>query len=514
MPAGLFGAYLTGNEVGASKYQSDNHALDFALRRENHLLELKLGRQNIPYQGFANQRMDMLKNDSQQINLSYTGQYEWGKLQARAYNEHTRHYMNFLPEKQTSLPGMPMDTNGQNSGLLFKGDVILSARDILRVGTEYQRYRMSDWWSPVAATGMMGGGVFQNINNGQRDRLGIFGEWEAKWNQQWLSQFGLRSETVTMNTGAVQGYNTMMYGNPLLPASIPGAFNAANHALTDHNLDMTALARYVPDESKTFEIGFAQKTRSPNLYERFSWSTNNTMAMSMNNWFGDGNGYVGNLNLKPEVARTLSASVSLHSAEKNGFELKIAPYYTHIQNYIDAVSCASIGLVCPAPNPGFLNLSLANQSARLYGVDVSSSMPILQGAGYGDLTFTGVLNYVNGKNLSSGDNLYHIMPLNAKLAVEQRLGNWTNSVEAKLVSAKTQVQAIRNELRSGGYSLLNLRSSYVWKQMRFDVGVENLLNKFYVDPLGGNYLGQRPVIAGVGVPGMGRSINAGVTVNF
>ena len=84
-----------------------------------------------------------------------------GMLQARAYNEHTRHYMNFLPEKQQSLLGMPMDTNGQNSGFLLKGDVILSERDILRVGTEYQRYRMSDGWSPVSAAGMMGGGIFQ-----------------------------------------------------------------------------------------------------------------------------------------------------------------------------------------------------------------------------------------------------------------------------------------------------------------------------------------------------------------
>ncbi|MDD5612692.1 MAG: TonB-dependent receptor, partial [Gallionella sp.] len=246
LPAGLAGAYLAGDEVGSSKFQATNHAFDLALRRDNHLLELKLGQQSIPYQGFPNQRMDMLKNDSQQFNLNYTGQYGWGTLHARGYNEHTRHYMNFLPEKQQSLLGMPMDTNGQNSGLVLKGDVILSERDMLRVGAEYQRYRMSDWWSPVAAAGMMGGGIFQNINNGQRDRLGAFGEWEANWNQQWLSQLGLRYESVTMNTGTVQGYNTMMYGNPLLPASIPGAFNAANRARSDGNLDVTALARYTP----------------------------------------------------------------------------------------------------------------------------------------------------------------------------------------------------------------------------------------------------------------------------
>lgn len=505
----LANVYVAGDEVASSQYQSNNQAVALGVRRDNHLLELKLGLQSIPYQGFVNQRMDMLKNDSQQINLNYTGQFGWGVLQARAYNEHTQHYMNFLEAKTSAISplGMPMNTDGKNTGFLIKGDVILSERDTLRVGAESQRYRMSDWWAPVAAAGMMGGGTFQNINNGQRDRLALFGEWEAHWNSQWLSQLGLRSETVTMNTGAVQGYNVAMY-----PAASYAAFNAANRQTTDNNIDVTALSRFTPDEHKTFEFGFAQKTRSPNLYERFAWSTNNAMVMSMTNWFGDGNGYVGNLNLKPEVARTLSGSFSLHDTA--GFEVKVAPYYTHVQNYIDAVSCASAGKVCPAPYAGFLNLGLANQTARLYGADISARVPMADATGYGSFAARGVINYVNGKNLTTGDNLFHIMPLNAKLAIEQRWDNWSNSVEVKLVSAKTQVQAVRNELKMGGYSLLNLRSSYEWKQMRLDLAVENLFNKFYADPLGGNYLGQRPMVAGFGVPGMGRSINAGMTVKF
>jgi len=507
--------WLPGDEVGSSKYKAENHALAFGLRHENHLVELKLGLQNIPYQGFPNQRMDMTGNDSQQVNLRYTGQYDWGALEARAYNEHTQHSMNFGDDKQFwygDAPGMPMDTDGKNTGFLVKGDVILSDRDILRVGAEYQRYRLNDWWSPSGTGMMMSPNTFQNINNGQRDRLGIFGEWEARWNQQWVSQLGLRSETVKMNTGNVQGY-----GGPYNAAA--NAFNALNHQSTDDNIDLTALARYTPDTSKTFEAGYAMKTRSPNLYERFVWSNSNTMVMNMNNWVGDGNGYVGNLNLKPEVAHTLSATGSWHDEAQEAWELKVSPYYTHVDNYIDAVACAAIGVVCPARADGFLNLSLANQSARLYGADVSGKMPLAKTGDYGSFSATGVLSYVNGKNQTTGDNLYNIMPLNVKLAVEQRLGNWTNSVEAKLVDAKTRVQAVRKELRTGGYGLLNLYSSYAWKQVRFDVGVENLLNKFYANPLGGAYIGQGATMGtgvpyGTPVPGMGRSINAGVTVKF
>lgn len=507
------GVYLAGDEVGSSEYQSDNHALAFALRQDNHLFDLKLGIQSIPFQGFPNVRMDMLNNDSRQINLSYAGQFDWGALQARVYNEHTQHYMNFLSAKKGSVLGMPMDTDGKNTGFLVKGDVVLSERDILRVGAESQRYRLNDWWSPVSPLNtMMGGGAFWNINNGQRDRMDIFGEWEARWNPQWVSQFGVRSDTVKMNTGIVRGYNAMMY-----PAATYAAFNAANRGRTDNNIDVTALARYTPDEKKTFEFGFAQKTRSPNLYERFVWSTNNNMALNMNSWFGDGNGYVGNLNLRPEVAHTLSGSASWHATGADDFELKVSPYYTRVQNYIDAVTCASAGKVCPARTDKYVNLSFANQTARLYGFDVSGNTVLTSTDSYGRFSLTGVLSYVKGKNLTTGGNLYNIMPLNLKLAVEQHLGGWTNSIEAKLVDAKTSVQAVRKELKTGGYGLLNLYSSYEWKQVGFNVGVENLLNKFYADPLGGAYIGFRPLpttVLNPVVPGMGRSINAGMTVKF
>lgn len=511
----LANVFVAGDEVASTQYQASNQALDIALRSERHLLELKLGLQSIPYQGFANQYMDMLKNDSRQLNLNYTGQYDWGALQIRAYGEHTRHYMNKLEAtlSKTQVLGMPMDTDGKNRGLLIKADVVLSDRDLLKTGVDYQRYRLNDWWSPAPPSAMMSPNTFWNINNGQRDRLGFFAEWEANWSEHWLSELGLRAETVKMDTGTVQGYSTMMYGNPLLTASIPGAFNMANRQRTDNNLDVTALARYLPDERKTFEFGFAQKTRSPNLYERYAWSTNNAMAMHMTNWFGDGNGYVGNLNLKPEVARTLSASASWHDA--SGFEVKVMPYYTHVQNYIDAVRCpVRAGTACTAANQtatsGFVNLQFFNQSARLLGADMSARLPV----GDGNWTSTAVLSYVSGKNTTTGDNLYHIMPLNAKLALEHRSGNWTNRVEAQWVSAKTQVQAVRNELATGGYSLMNWHSRYEWKALSFDVGIENLFNRYYANPMGGSYMGQLPAVYGTSMPGMGRSINTSLNVRF
>jgi len=519
--------WLPGDEVAGTMYKSTNQSLGFAMRHENHLVELKLGVQDIPYQGFPNQRMDMTANDSEQVNLRYTGQFDWGTLQARAYNEHTRHKMNFLEDKaywyqsgtQTiPAPGMPMDTEGRNTGALVKADILLSARDTLRVGGEYQRYRFNDWWD-ASGNGGMSPNTFWDINNGERDRLGVFAEWEARWSQQWLSQLGVRSETVKMDTGTVQGYNATYNTDA-------NAFNASDRSRTDNNWDLTALARYTADSSKAYEFGYARKTRSPNLYERYTWSTGG-MAMNMINMVGDGNGYVGNLDLKPEVANTLSATADWHDVEQQNWGLKVTPYYTHVQDYINARRCsgATVG-VCTNTNltttTGFVFLKYANQDARLYGLDVSGYFPLAKNTGYGSFTATGMLNYVNGKTTSgTDDNLYNMMPLNAKLSVVQRLGRWTNTAEVVLVDAKDDVSQIRNELKTAGYGLLNLRSSYTWKQARFDVGIENVFDRLYDHPLGGAYVGQGTTMPptggspyGIAVPGMGRSIYAGVNVKF
>ncbi|MEW6646486.1 MAG: TonB-dependent receptor [Pseudomonadota bacterium] len=533
---------LASDEVGSSMYKSTNRSLSLAVRNENHLTELKLGMQDIPYQGWTNQRMDMTGNDSTQFNLSHIAELDWGTVNARAYHERTRHKMQFHDDKLywygVSAPGsfadsgypcevgasptgcaagMPMDTEGNNTGAVVKADIRLSNRDLLRVGGETQRYRLDDWWDP-AGKGMWPD-TFWNINNGKRDRLALFGEWEAQWNREWLTQFGIRGERVDMNAGEVQGYNPGYLADATL-------FNNADRKKTDNNIDVTALARFTPDANRTIEFGYAQKTRSPNLYERYTWSTGG-MAMYMINMAGDGNGYVGNLDLEPEIAHTVSATFNWHDAAQEKWGLKVTPYYTYVKDYIDAERCTAGTGACSVANltatDTFVFLQFVNQSARIYGLDVSGHFPLAENTQYGSFSATGMLSYTRGENDTTSDNLYNMMPLNIKLAVVQRTGGWSNTAEVELVDDKKDVSATRNEVETEAYGLLHLRSSYTWKQVRFDLGIENVMDKLYSHPLGGVYTGQgatmppiKPdlVAWGVPVPGMGRSIYAGVNIKF
>ncbi len=530
------------DEVGSTAYKTRNQTLGFALKGGSHLVEAKLGYQDIPYELYPNQRMDMLGNTQHRLNLRYLGRFDWGSLEARAYRETVRHHMDFGDDKQfiygpnppstIIAPGMPMDTEGKTTGASVKADIQLSIRDLLRVGGEVQHYRLDDWWPPSpsslagmfsgpgvpATTGGMAPNTFWNINDGKRDRLGVFGEWEASWNREWFTLLGARVEQVKMDTGPVQGYNnTAMYdGAPWFPAT---TFNARDRRRTDDNLDLTALARYTPDAERSLEFGYARKTRSPNLYERYSWSLNG-MALEMNNFVGDGNGYFGNPDLKPEVANTLSATADWHDAARTR-ELRITPYYTRVTDFIDAVQWnrTTNQQATVLTTNVFTALRYVNQPARLYGVDISGRMPLAK-TGWGAWGLKGLLNYTNGKNRSTGDDLYNIMPLNAKLALTHQLGGWDNSLELVMVDAKDKVSDQRNEIKTPGYSLVNLRASYSWRQARVDFGVENLFDKFYSLPLGGAYTGQGATMSlagmpwGIAVPGMGRSFYTAVNLKF
>lgn len=513
-PAGLAASdrgWLDGDEVGSTRYEANNHALGIALHKDNHLLQLKLGYQNIPYQGWPNQRMDMVENKSNQINLIYNGEYDWGNIETSLYRENTHHKMQFGDDKQfqyMTAPGMPMQTEGHNTGFSLKTEIILSDRDLLRVGTDLQHYRLDDYW-PASGSGMMAPNTFLNINNGERDRYGVFAEWEASWTKQWMTLAGIRYENVRMDTDNVQGYNTMpTYSNDAT------AFNNANHKKSDDNFDITLLTKFTPSETQSYQFGYAQKTRSPNLYERYSWSTNG-MAMRMVNLAGDGNGYVGNLDLEPEVAHTVSATIDWHDAEQQDWNTTITPYISYIDDYIDAARINNL-----TATDSFVYLRYQNASARLYGLDVSGYKTISQTADYGTFIAKANINYVRGENRDTGDDLYNIMPLHAMMSIEQTVTNWHNTIEWELVSAKDNLNAERNEIATSGYGLINLRTSYEWKQARFDLGVENLFDRLYSYPLSGAYLGQGQTMSPTGVPwgttvpGMGRSVYAGMTLKF
>ncbi len=510
--AGREGALpLPGNEVGSSAYKgATNRSLGVAALYEGHSLQLDLSQQTVDFEGFPNQRMDMTANDNRVAAVRYQGQFAWGDLLARASYQSTDHSMDMGPDRYSYGTGMPMRTRGKTRGASVQGNVLLSDKDVLRLGSEYQEYTLFDWWNPVSNSGSMGPNTFYNIDYGRRLKIDVFAEWEATWSRAWASQVGIRSDTVATDAGPVQGYNNS-FGD--IWAEDAAAFNAAERNKTDKNWDLTALLRFSPREPLDYLLGYSRKSRSPNLYQRYAWA-NNPMAALMNNLAGDGNGYVGNVNLKPEVAHTVSLVARWRDTAHQRWELDATSYFTYVENYIDAKRCDS--LQCSSTvnqTAGFVLLQYVNQTARIHGIDISGKLLLAKSARMGALTGVGVVSYVNGQNVTTGDGLYDIMPLNAKLRLQHSIGALDTQAEVLAVADKSHTSRVRNEIATPAYWLLNLRASYRWESARLDLSVDNLLNRLYFAPLSGAYVGQGPSMTtsgipwGVAVPGRGRSFD-------
>ena len=498
-----------GNKVLASMYESINQAIVLAAKGDGQQLTLRAGVQHIPYQGFPNQYMDMTDNHGQFANLAYQGTFAWGVLDARAYWQQTDHEMGFFsPERKGS---MPMLTHGRNTGYALMASLPTAAGE-LRLGQEWHGFRLDDYWPAVPGSMMMGPRTYLNINDGKRDRTVLFGELETRHDGRWTSVLGVRGESVRMDAGDVQSYGTNMMNMPDLMAA--RAFNARSRSQRDTNIDASAQATFVPDTASSYEFALARKVRSPNLYERYSWGRG-SMAMTMTNWFGDGNGYVGDIDLKPETAYTAAFTADWHGGGEDGWFLRVNPYYSKVDNYIDVDVLASFHPYMKMGANGNL-LRFANHDAKLYGVNLAWQLPLARSSQWGSFMATGNTAYTRGKRSDGGD-LYRMMPFNALLAVEHKLGAWSSRIEAKIVARKDKVDARRLEPETGGYALVNLRSSVALNKMAsLSAGVSNLFNRAYADPLGGVYLSGLKANGGAlqALPAEGRSIDVGLHLTF
>jgi iron complex outermembrane receptor protein len=403
---------------------------------------------------------------------------------------------------------MPMNTHGTDLGYSARFELPLSTRHTLRAGNELHRFVLDDNWPAVpGTTPMMGPSTFVSMNDGRRLRLGWFGEVASKWNLQWTTLFGLRNDTVWTNAGPVQGYSAMVYG------ADAAAFNALNRAKTDVNLDAAGSARYQPNASSAYEFGYARKTRSPNLYERYAWSTN-LMASGMIGWFGDGNYYVGNVGLKPEIASTVSGTAAWRAPARSAWEIKMTPYVTSIQSYVDVDTLATVSYGMSI----FAQLRFANHNARIYGADLSGNGSLWNSSRFGRSQLSAVAGWLHGERLDTKTALYQMMPVNVRVAFDEQLKGFAAGLGIQAVDRKSNVDPHRYEQTTPGYTLFNLHTAYRRGPLRASVAADNLLNKCYQLPLGGvnfdDFMASMWMSQIKPLTGKGRSVYASLTAHF
>ncbi|MFQ6370469.1 TonB-dependent receptor [Shewanella sp. YIC-542] len=500
-----------GDKVLDTLYRAQNHALTAAWRNEQRQFALKLTHQYIPFQGFANQYMDMTDNQSYGVLARYQ---QWlendGEFSAQANWHSVQHKMGFFTPEKTGK--MPMNTDGDDYSYQLHWRLPMSEQSTLLLGQETYDYRLDDIWPAVAGSSMMGPKDYVNINDGRRFRTAAFAEWQQSLSQRWWLSVGARYEYVMTNSGQVQSYNTMaMMGKPNMDAAAATAFNGQSRKRSDHLLDATLLARYQLSDTQRLELGLARKNRAPNLYERYSWGRS-AMATSMVGWFGDGNGYVGDIDLAPETAHTLSLAYKLSNDD---WQVSASTWYSRVQDYIDATP---MGTFNKSGTPGGQRniLKFTNVDATLYGANLEMGYRLADNQS-GLWRLNASVGTTHGEQDDSNSPLYQIKPLQTALTLQQQLGDWQQSLNWQWVAVKDRVDAHRLENETAAYSLLNWNSRIKWQALTLTLAVNNLLDHDYALPLGGVSVAAYKADSSAGfqqIAAPGRSLEFGVSYAF
>ncbi len=107
-----------GDPVTSTYAQNTNQVVTLVAQEASNLFGLQVGFQNIPYEGFPNQQMDLVSNRSESVNAWYRRNLGAGVFDARIFWRNVDLEMNIGKDKSTFPMAflMPMDTNTRDLG--------------------------------------------------------------------------------------------------------------------------------------------------------------------------------------------------------------------------------------------------------------------------------------------------------------------------------------------------------------------------------------------------------------
>ncbi|MBI5685341.1 MAG: TonB-dependent receptor [Verrucomicrobia bacterium] len=475
-----------GGFVRASGYDSMEHDLLLGFKTGPSIWGLDVGMTRMRNTGTPALGMDIAEDDGKRVGMRNTTELDFGTLESRFYYHHTDHLMdNFSLRPVTGMrmiaPAISRDT-GFNIGLTMPCGELHT----VRVGTEFHLITHSVYGQ------MLPSGMIQDtFSDATRNRVGTYAEWQTDWTPEWRTQFGIRNDTVMSDARNIDRFFAAN-------AADRARFNARNHASTDANFDLTASTRFAPDKESAYELGFARKTRSPNILERFLWTPASSSAGQ-----SDGRTYFGNLDLEPEVAHTVSLSGDWRGDKWKAY---VSPFYSFVSDYIQGTPIARLD-TAGLPVLQFRNMNRVD----LYGADAGASYQICE-----PFAVSAQVSYVRGDNHATGDSPYRIAPLRGVIDFDHKWKRWENQVEVVLVARQGDVAQFNGEQKTPGYALLNLRTGYRFTDWALlTAGIENITDQSYADHLNGiNRVAASDVPVGVRLPSPGRFFFVAMNLTF
>ena len=354
----------------------------------------------------------------------------------------------------------------------------------------------------------------RNFADARQKNAALHSQWAGEILHAIDLEAGVRLSRVQSSAGQVDAFPARLVDmNPAAwPSGTPPRavwmlrqrFNAAPWN-PEHDLaDWVVRLQRRQDASWTYELAVARKSRAPLYQELFLW-----IPLEVNAGLGDGNNYVGDLGLKAEVSHQAEAGLQWAGA-RGHFSARF--HYRSVEDYIQGVASRDmlVNAVSGRANGDPTPMRFANVDAELYGLDLAFSVELTP-----SLSLEGNAAYVRGKRRDRADDLYRIAPPNARLGLSWRRQALRLTLEQEIVARQNKVSAELTDDPASranrfegtpGHSLTHLYASYApHSALRLDLGVENLFDKRYLDPLSGFNRNHAAGEFGQRLPGRGRN---------
>ncbi len=442
--------------------------------------------------------MDTQLFDTDITNFTYKGDWGFATVDGQVYYTHIDHEMdNFSFRTPPMNPMMYRFVDAKGEGVGFKlaaGWNAGNGRLSIGVDGHYAENSM-DIFNPNMAMFFV-----NNINKAGKDSTGAYIEWEGGLGE-FDMQIGARFTHVATDAQNVAVAPMLPMGAHMLAA----AFNASDRSRADDNVDVVARFSYPVSERLKLTLAAGRKTRSPFYIERYAW-----LPIEASAGLADGNNYIGDVTLEPEVAWEMDAGFDW---ETGGGYFTPRVFYRRIDDYIQGVPIDMMtnpmAVMVSTMNGDSTPLRFANVEAEIYGLDAGWGLMLGE-----HFHIDGIFTFVRAKRRDTSDDLYRITPLRATGAITYMRDDWSITTELVGVAKQKKVSAANNEQPSSGYGLINVHGEWqVTDNVSLLAGVENVLDDRYEDHLAGfNRIAGSDLAVGERLPGDGR--NAFVRLTF
>ena len=235
--------------------------------------------------------------------------------------------------------------------------------------------------------------------NVRSERLGAYLQWRGGIGTVQF-ELGGRVDRTEQSAGAPQLGSAV----PMGPRGLANAFIASARNADDTTVDGVARL-WIEGGVITPRLTLARKTRVPSVLERFAW-----LPTEASFGLADGNIYVGNQALEPEIAWIAEAGFDL---ENDWLTLRPTVYYRRIDNFIQGTPFDDTPGIINSPVEMVASMSgdptplrFRNTDADLYGADIDFVVrPMRQ------IELAGTASFVRGQRRDIADDLYRIPPI-------------------------------------------------------------------------------------------------------